>query len=102
MARIAYNPDVDRNEVEQFGFVDLRDTFEKGIIPANAQITDESFNGVAAPGLLMPHSQDVFESLRQSNYVQSVLKNARSKEAEELAKKVAEKTPVVSVEVSPE
>lgn len=93
MARFySFNPEVDRLEVDQFGFIDLRSAFEKGIIPSNVGFTDESFNGVAAPGLLIPHAQDVFESLRQSNYVQSVLKDAASKEREKLAKEVAEKT----------
>lgn len=91
--RFAYNPDVDRSEVDQFGFVNLNEAFEKGIIPANAGMTDDSFNGVAAPGILLPHAQDVFESLRQTNYVQSVLKAAASKEREKLAEEVAEKTP---------
>lgn len=88
-----YNPDVDRSEVDQFGFVDLNEAFEKGIIPSNAGMTEDSFNGVASPGLLIPHAQDVFESLRQTNYVQSVLKVAASKEREKLAEEVAEKTP---------
>lgn len=91
--RYRYNPKVDRSEVDQFGFVNLNEAFEKGIIPANAGMTDESFNGVAAPGILIPHAQDVFESLRQTNYVRSVLKVAASKEREKLAEVVAEKTP---------
>lgn len=97
MSRFTYNPDVDRQEVDQFGFVNLNEAFENGIIPANAGMTDESFNGVAAPGILLPRSQDVFEALRKTNYVQSVLRNkaAASKEREDLAKEVSEKTPSV-------
>lgn len=95
MSRYSYNPAVDRSEVDQFGFVNLNEAFEKGIIPANAGMIDESFNGVAAPGILLPHAQDVFDSLRQTNYVQSVLRSkaAVSKEREDLAKEVSEKTP---------
>lgn len=88
---------VDRSEVDQFGFVDLRSAFENGIVPGNMSFEDETFNGVAAPALLLPHSQDVFESIRQSNYVASRLKDAISKERVNLAKDVSEKTPVVSV-----
>lgn len=90
MPRYKFNPLVDRNEVEQFGFVNLRESYEKGIIPSTAQITDESFNGVGAPGLLLPHAQDVFESMRQVNYVRQRLDAARSKEAHELAEKSVE------------
>lgn len=96
--RYRYNSDVDRSDVDQFGFVNLREAFETGIIPANAGTTDDSFNGVAAPGILLPRSQDVFESLRKTNYVQSVLrsKTAASKERADLAKEVSEKNSVVS------
>lgn len=95
--RFRYNKKVDRSEVDQFGFVNLNEAFEKGIVPANAGMIDESFNGVAAPGILLPRSQDVFECLRKTNYVQSVLRSkaAASKEREALAKEVAEKTPSV-------
>lgn len=96
MSRYCYDPAVDRQEVDQFGFVDLRKSFESGIISGDATMTDESFNGVGAPALLLPHAQDVFESLRQANYVTSALERARSKEVEELAQKVSEKTSVVS------
>ena len=91
-----FNPAVDRSEVDQFGFINLHDAFEKGIIPSNVGFTDDSFNGVASPGILIPHAQDVFESLRQTNYVQSVLRSkaAVSKEREKLAEEVAEKIPV--------
>lgn len=89
-----YNSKVDRSDVDQIGFVDLREVFEKGIIPANVAATDESFNGVGAPGLLLPHAQDVFESLRQANYVRQRLDAAASKEREKLAKEVAEKQSV--------
>lgn len=91
-----YDPSCDRHEVEQFGFVNLGEAFEKGIIPGSAQSTDESFNGVAAPGILLPHAQDVFEALRQTNYVQNVLRSqaAASKDREKLAKEVAEKSSV--------
>lgn len=97
MDKFGYNPSVDRQDVDQFGFVNLNEAFENGIIPANAGMTDESFNGVAAPGILLPRSQDVFESLRKTNYVQSILRSkaAVSKERADLAKEVSEKTPGV-------
>lgn len=89
-----FDPSVDRTEVEQFGFVNLNEAFEKGITPSSVPLTDDSFNGVAAPGILLPHAQDVFDALRQQNYVTSVLKVAASKEREKLAQEVVDKTPV--------
>lgn len=92
MKRFSFDPAVDRCEVDQFGFVDLRSSFENGVISGDVASPDSSFNGVAAPGLLLPHAQDVFESLRQVNYVRSALDRARSKEAEDLASKQIEKS----------
>jgi len=90
MNRFEFNPAVDRSEVEQFGFVDLRSSFENGILSGDLSSPDSAFNGVGAPGLLLPRSQDVFESLRKVNYVKSAIERARSKEAAELAQKQVE------------
>lgn len=85
MERFKFNPSFDRTEVDQFGFINLRESFEKGIVSGASEFLDTSFNGVNAPGLLLPRAQDVFESLRQVNYVRSAIERARSKEVAELA-----------------
>lgn len=93
----SFDPACDLQEVDQFGFIDLRSAFERGIIPGDLTFQDEQFNGVDNPGVLMHRSQDVFESLRQVNYVREKMSdlNAREKEAaEKQVESVTEKSGV--------
>lgn len=69
----AFNPDVDLQDVDQFGFVDLNKAFETGVIPAVIPFTDESYNGVLNPSTLMHRAQDVFEATRAAQYVKDTL-----------------------------
>lgn len=70
-----YDPCRDMSKVEQFGFVNLHDAFEKGIIPSTIQEEDVSYNGVSDPGTLISHAQDVFDGLRKAEYVRRTLQN---------------------------
>lgn len=90
----AYNPAADMQEVEQFGFVNLAECYEKGIIPGGIDMTEEAFNGCQNPGTLIARSQDIFDGLRKSDYVKSQLSrlNAEEREkAENALKRASEK-----------
>lgn len=94
----SFDPAVDLQEVEQFGFINLNEAFEKGVVPGSVDLTDESFNGVSNPGTLISRSQDVFDGLRKREYVQTALSklSAADREKVENAMKrqeVAENTP---------
>lgn len=69
----SYNPAVDLQPVDQFGFVNLNEAFEKGIIPSVVPDTDIEFNGVMNPSTLLSHAQDVFDGIRKSEYVSRTL-----------------------------
>lgn len=77
-----FNPAYDLQDVDQFGFVDLHEAFEKGIIPSYIPDTDEAFNGVMNPGTLIGRSQDVFDSYRKAEYVRRVLSEIELKKSE--------------------
>ena len=62
-----FNPEVDLQEVDQFGFVNLAECYENGIIPSSLDLTDESFNGVQNPGTLISRSQ-LFRAHPHSSY----------------------------------
>lgn len=81
-----FDPTVDLQEVEQFGFVNLAEFFDKGIIPGGVDFTDESFNGVQNPGTLMSRSMDVFDGLRKREYVQSCLSKLSASDREKVEK----------------
>lgn len=76
-----YDPKRDRRAVDQFGFIDLRKTFESGSIPGNASFLDERCNGVVDPDDMLPRPKDNFERMRQVDYVRSVLKDSKSADA---------------------
>lgn len=100
-----FDPNRDLQEVEQFGFVNLAQSFDKGIIPGGVDLTEQDFNGVNNPGSLIPRSMDVFDGLRKRDYVQAQLSrlNAEEREkAEKAMQRQSEKEGVVHVETSPE
>lgn len=76
-----YDPKCDLHEVEQFGFLNLRDVYENGAVDGAMTFEAEKYNGVSDPSLLLRRPQDQFEALRQSSYVSSVLKSVKSAEA---------------------
>lgn len=77
-----FDPFRDLGEVEQTGFIDLCSAFVRGVIPGSIQPTDESFNNMSDPDVILPHSDDTFSSIRTAAYVASELekKEASAKE----------------------
>lgn len=77
-----YNPKVDREAVDQVGFIDLRKSYESGSIPGNATFLDERCNGIADPDDIMDRPKDNFERMRQRDYVINTLKSVKAAEAD--------------------
>lgn len=78
-----FDPKVDLRPVDQFGFVNLREAYDKGVVPGNVGFSEEAFNGMLPDDVLKrPH--DVFERYRQADYVKGVL-SARAREAQSKA-----------------
>lgn len=98
----AYDPKVDNQEVEQFGFIHLAESFEKGIVPGGIDLTDESFNGVENPGTLMSRSDDVFCGLRKAQYVRMQLDKLNSEQREKAEKALQQNADKVTMQVSSE
>lgn len=100
-----FDPERDFQEVEQFGFVNLSEAYEKGIIPGDVQFTDQDFNGCMNPGTLISRSQDVFDGMRKRAYVEAQLSKLNAQEREKVENALArqaQKENQISVEVSPE
>lgn len=83
-----FNPEVDLQEVDQFGFVNLAECYEKGVVPSSIDLTDESFNSVYNPGTLISRSQDVFDGLRKAEYVRKELDKLSAEDRERVEKAV--------------
>lgn len=85
----AFNPATDMQEVDQFGFVNLGEAFEKGIIPSVVEETGETFNGVSNPGTLISHATDVFDGIRKAEYVRRTLEHIELTKTERAAAEAA-------------
>lgn len=72
----------DIQEVDQFGFLDLNAAIASNSVPSDlAQLGSESYNE-ASPDSLMHRPKDIFEGMRQRDYVKSAVSAANQSEAD--------------------
>lgn len=79
--RFGFDPKKDLHEVDQFGFVNIRDAFVNGTIEGSLSFEAEKYNGVSDASVMLHRPLDQFEALRQSEYVKGVLKSFKAAEA---------------------
>lgn len=75
---LKYDPAVDLEPVDQFGFVDVRAAYANGVVEGNVTIEQSSFNGVDDPETIMDRPRDIFESYRQADFVKSAVSAAET------------------------
>lgn len=68
-----FDPYRDLADVDQTGFIDLSDAYTRGVIPGAIQPSDESFNNMSDPDMILPRSDDQFAAIRTAAYVTSEL-----------------------------
>ena len=61
-----YDALMDSAEVDQFGFLDLRQAFLTGTVDGGLAPDDSSYNGVDDPDGILPAPKDEFEAIRQA------------------------------------
>lgn len=76
-----FDPTFDLREVDQFGFINLREAFANGTVEGSLSFESEKYNGVSDASVMMHRPQDQFEALRQTEYVKGVLKSFKAAEA---------------------
>lgn len=76
-----FNPACDLHEVDQFGFLNLRDVYENGAVDGAMSFEAEKYNGVSDPSVLLSRPKDQFEALRQSDYVRDILRTEKEKKS---------------------
>ena len=64
-----FDPACDVSEVDQFGFLDLRQSFLTGTVEGSLAPTDENYNGIEDQDSLLPAPKDAFEAIRQAQAV---------------------------------
>lgn len=57
---------LDCGEVDQFGFVDLRQAFLTGTVEGGLAPDDTSYSGIDDPEAILPAPKDQFEAIRQA------------------------------------
>lgn len=87
----AFNPEVDLQEVDQFGFVNLGEALVNGVLPGDMTMSEEAFNAVSEPSTLLHRADDIFDAMRKAEFVRESL-SALSAAEREKAHNAAQRT----------
>lgn len=72
-----FNPDKDLKPVEQTGYIDLVSAYDTGTVPSNLEGSDEDYNGMDAPDMVLGKPGDIFEAYRMREYIDNYSKGER-------------------------
>lgn len=78
-----YNEERDLAAVDQFGFIDLVESLEKGFIPEEISNTEDIYNDIEDPSTIMNKPRDVFEACRQMDNIKASSVKAAEKNSAE-------------------
>lgn len=79
---LSFNADNDIKEVDQFGFVDLREAMVTNSIPADLKAQEGNFNHIDDPRQLRARPDDVFASLRAERQYGNIVRHERESQSE--------------------
>lgn len=88
-----FNPFRDLSDVDQTGFIDLSDAYTRGVIPGVIQPSDDTFNNISDPDMVLPRSDDAFAAIRTASYVVSELERREKSAKANGSHKVADVQP---------
>ena len=80
MCEFVFNKECDLYEVDQFGFVNLREAYVSGVVEGSAPVSADAFNE-APYDSMMNRPDDIFAQSRQQNYVRDTLRSIAASEA---------------------
>lgn len=66
---LKFDPRRDLYEVDQFGFVNLRESLINGVVPADLGSPDDDYNGIEDPSAIWGRPSDVFDGIRMLNSI---------------------------------
>lgn len=76
-----FNPMTDFHPVEQSGYIDLVQALNTGSVPSNLEGSDEDYNGMDMPDMILGKPEDVFEAFRMRDYIDSYSKDDGSSDS---------------------
>lgn len=75
---VKYNADKDLEQVDQFGFINLREAVANGVIPASAQVAEDSYNEIEDLDSIVGKPSDIFEAMQYGVSLNKAATNAAS------------------------
>lgn len=66
---LGFDPVKDISEVDQFGYVNLVEALENGVIQSTLKIDDLGFNDIDDPASIMGKPRDVFEAYKMASVI---------------------------------
>lgn len=63
-----FNSKVDNHDVDQFGYVNLAESLENGIVPSEIADSEPSYNEIDDPSTIIGKPRDVFEAYSLQDY----------------------------------
>ena len=79
MKQYVFDKRCDLHDVDQHGYVNLRESYASGVVSGSAPVSAEAFNQ-ASPDALMSRPDDDFARDRQGKYVRGTLKAQKAAE----------------------
>lgn len=76
---IKFNPEVDLQEVDQFGFIDLVKAFQNGYVPGNNNSSQLEFTDCEDPSAILGKPTDAFEAMRMQDSLVKGIKGSSTK-----------------------
>lgn len=73
-----YNEDKDICEVDQYGFVDLVECLNNGVVPSSISNTESDYNDIEDPASILGKPRDVFEAYKMGDYIKERGKKTES------------------------
>lgn len=62
-----FDPVRDSQEVDQFGYIDLVEVFQKGSLSSDVNLRDSNFNEINDPSSILGKPKDIFEAQRMTD-----------------------------------
>lgn len=70
-----YNKEKDVCEVDQIGFVNLREAWETHTVDGNLNVDELNFNEIDDPASIMGKPSNVFDAMQMQGYINSQVEN---------------------------
>lgn len=76
-----FDPLMDFAEVDQFGYINLRQAFLTGVVDGQLAPEEGAYSGIDDPEAIMSAPKDEFEAIRQAQYAASYKPKSKSQSA---------------------